>query len=103
MGPLQVVKLLLMIFIMAHWLSCGWYYFGDDDGSAKDSDGNVIQGWAKKQFSGEADAGDYIKYVCHLRFSSLLVGRVIHSIKMRQVTSYYWSMMTLTTVSRVDG
>eukprot|EP01052_Picozoa_sp_SAG31_P062029 SAG31_NODE_21050_length_559_cov_0.667391_1_plen_173_part_01 len=66
-GPLQVLKLLLLIFVMAHWLSCGWFYFGDDDGSAKDSDGNIIQGWATKQFTGESDAGDYVKYVRHVR------------------------------------
>eukprot|EP01052_Picozoa_sp_SAG31_P021872 SAG31_NODE_1712_length_7468_cov_8.329896_6_plen_138_part_00 len=63
-GPLQIFKLLIMLFVISHWLSCSWYYFGDDEeGLALDREGNVIQGWAKKRFTGLSEADDYTKYV----------------------------------------
>ena len=54
-----MVKLLIVVFGVSHWLACAWYYLGDDDGEGgtlMDAEGNLARGWVVRYFGGKSNA-----------------------------------------------
>jgi hypothetical protein len=73
----KMVKLLIVVFGISHWLACCWYYCGDDDGGGLiDPEGNLAVGWVTRQFGGLSNADLWDRYIA----------------------AYYWALMTVTTV-----
>jgi hypothetical protein len=77
-----MLKILIAVGIIGHWLACVWYYAGDTpDVSAIRADGTAIEGWVENHFGGAASDTSYFP---------------------RYLASIYWSFMTMTTVGYGD-
>ena len=88
-GAFRMLKLLLCIFAIAHWLGCAWYFFGTYYAPDPLSDSNETdskEGWVKLQFGsshhGHSDS--------------------THGLADRYLASVYFALMTLTTVGYGD-
>lgn len=80
-SALKLLKLVVFILVIGHWLSCAWYYFGNDQSSSElDHTGAPLTGWVERSFGGIDGVSNTDRYI----------------------TSLYWSFMTLTTVGFGD-
>ena len=51
-----MLKILIAVVVIGHWLACLWYYFGamDDPNAIRPDDGKPIKGWVESHFGGQA-------------------------------------------------
>eukprot|EP01052_Picozoa_sp_SAG31_P051691 SAG31_NODE_12392_length_945_cov_1.329787_2_plen_112_part_01 len=56
-SALKMGKIFFVIFSSAHWISCLWYYMGNDAYDGTDGsevrygpDGEIMRGWVRKAF-----------------------------------------------------
>ena len=73
-SALKMLKLVVFIVVIGHWLSCAWYYFGNEVATERDRYGELLKGWVQNSFEGVEGVTQTDRYI----------------------TSLYWSFMTLT-------
>lgn len=77
-GAIKFGKLLMVIFLSAHWVACAWYSVGvDEDSGLVDSDGSKIMGWVTKKFDGTVRILHRCQSACTRRF------QLMHLVELR--------------------
>lgn len=85
---LKLGKLVILVAVIGHWLSCAWYFFGD---------------WSEAAAEGEWDVeADGVTKIRGWTFRLFGEDPTIHPMEYRYVTALYYAFMTLTTVGYGD-
>lgn len=80
MTTFKLGKLVILMGVIGHWLSCIWFWTGTLDSTFQDAHGNKLIGWTYRELGGDSSTNSFYYYS----------------------KSFYWAVMTMTTVGYGD-